>query len=81
MRPQWGERINEIIAPGGYLIALAWPIQASRNTGPPHAVTVEDYEKVIGKGWEQVYNVLHKDMMGDKIPGAVGRLVVWQKTA
>ena len=80
-RPQWGKKIQELIAPGGYLVALVWPIDATRTTGPPHAVTVEAYESVIGGGWEQVYNELHTDMMPGKIPTAVGRLVVWRKTA
>lgn len=81
MRPQWGAKIQELIAPGGYLVALAWPIHPTRNVGPPHAVTVEAYESVIGSSFEQVYNELHEDMMPGKIPGAVGRLVVWRKTA
>ncbi|KZV89719.1 S-adenosyl-L-methionine-dependent methyltransferase [Exidia glandulosa HHB12029] len=81
MRPQWGAKINEYVAPGGILIALVWPIDPTRNTGPPHGVTVEAYESVIGPNWEQIYNVLHPDMMPGKIPTAVGRLVVWRKTA
>lgn len=81
MRPQWGAKINELVAPGGFLIALVWPIHPTRNVGPPHAVTVEAYESVLGSAWEQVYNVLHDDMMPGKVPGAVGRLVVWRKRA
>ncbi len=33
--------MTEIIRPGGYLVALVFPIDGPRTTGPPFSISVE----------------------------------------
>ncbi|GJE84636.1 S-adenosyl-L-methionine-dependent methyltransferase [Phanerochaete sordida] len=76
-RGEWGQVIRRIVKPGGYLVALAFPIDPPREGGPPFFVRPEHYVDVIGDGWEKVI---------DKVPetsleGRAGRerLLVWKK--
>lgn len=48
MRADWGKRMTEIVEPGGYLVALVWPIDGDRPGGPPYSVDVAAYDEVLG---------------------------------
>ena len=69
--------MNTLIKPGGYLIALIYPIDPETEHGPPFYVRSEHYVEQLGLGWEKVY---------DAVPAVsyithVGRerLVVWKR--
>ena len=46
VRPQWAEKMAELLALDGELITLIFPI-ADHEGGPPYAVSVEAYEQVL----------------------------------
>jgi len=60
LRPSWGKRMAEIIRPGGYLVALVFPIDGPRTTGPPFSISVElEQGSLDGSGtenWELIQN-------------------------
>lgn len=49
MRAAWGKAYGRLIRPGGVLIALMWPVEASRDrsVGPPFPIEPEDYDKAL----------------------------------
>ncbi|KAM5543778.1 hypothetical protein V8D89_002395 [Ganoderma adspersum] len=59
-RPEWGRQMVKLVRPGGFLITLVFPIDVETGNGPPFYVRAEDYEEVLGDGWEVVV---------DKVPG------------
>lgn len=76
-RPEWGRQINALIKPGGYLIALIFPLTATAD-GPPFYVRPEHYDEALGEGWETVIARTPQD----SIPGHLGNeyLLVLKKT-
>ncbi|KAJ7484678.1 S-adenosyl-L-methionine-dependent methyltransferase [Mycena latifolia] len=76
-RQEWGDQMNRLIKPGGYLITLIYPLDDETDQGPPWFVRPEHYLAPLGASWEKVV---------DRIPATsstahVGRerLVVWRK--
>ncbi|ELU41785.1 TPMT domain-containing protein [Rhizoctonia solani AG-1 IA] len=59
LRKSWGQRMTEIVRPGGYLIALMYPIDPGRrrNDGPPFPVDFDAYSAVLKESWDNVVNV------------------------
>ncbi|RKP08246.1 S-adenosyl-L-methionine-dependent methyltransferase [Thamnocephalis sphaerospora] len=55
MRNDWGKRQAELVRPGGHLITLMFPLDASREGGPPYALTVELYHTLLDANFELVY--------------------------
>ncbi|KAJ2724895.1 hypothetical protein GGI07_001644 [Coemansia sp. Benny D115] len=58
MRADWGARYAEIMAPGGHLIALMFPLDKApedRNRGPPFLLSEDDYHKVLDENFELVH--------------------------
>ncbi|KAG6877153.1 hypothetical protein C0992_010683 [Termitomyces sp. T32_za158] len=76
-RPEWGKQVAAITKPGGYLIALVWPIDPPSDFGPPYFVRVEHYEEVLGKEFVKVVD----KVPGKSLPKHAGkeRIVVWKK--
>lgn len=60
MRSEWGRQMNALIKPGGYLIALIYPLTATEN-GPPFYARSEHYREVLGEGWEIVISRTPQD--------------------
>ncbi|KAF8741910.1 Thiopurine S-methyltransferase (TPMT), partial [Rhizoctonia solani] len=60
LRKSWGQRMTEIVRPGGYLIALMYPIDPGRrrNDGPPFPVDFDAYSAVLKESWDNVVNVV-----------------------
>ncbi|KAH7344897.1 S-adenosyl-L-methionine-dependent methyltransferase [Rhizoctonia solani] len=60
LRVHWGRRMTEIIKPGGYLIALMYPIDPgrARNDGPPFPVDFEAYSAALNESWDNLLNVV-----------------------
>ncbi|CAG7853533.1 SubName: Full=Uncharacterized protein {ECO:0000313/EMBL:CCA72986.1} [Serendipita indica DSM 11827] len=52
LRAQWGQQMNALVKPGGLIVALVYPVDPPREWGPPYAVRKEDYEEVLGTGWD-----------------------------
>lgn len=76
-RPEWGQVMNRLVKPGGYLITLVFPLDPKVDYGPPFYVRPEHYVEVLGDRWEKIV---------DKIPEMSleshknkERLVVWKK--
>ncbi|KAG0305969.1 hypothetical protein BGZ98_003196 [Dissophora globulifera] len=51
LRPQWGNRMAELIPKDGVLITLMFPLDNS-STGPPFSVSVEAYHQVLDSNFE-----------------------------
>ncbi|KDQ11756.1 hypothetical protein BOTBODRAFT_113863 [Botryobasidium botryosum FD-172 SS1] len=78
MRPAWGKRMGEIVAPGGLLIALAFPIDGrDAQDGPPFSVDVGSYKESLGEGWEKVLD--HEPATAAEQIRNIQRLVVWKR--
>ncbi|KAI5118555.1 hypothetical protein M0805_002935 [Coniferiporia weirii] len=76
LRKAWGQQMTKLAKPGGFLITLVYPIDGSREGGPPFSVTVECYEQALPQ-WEKVLDkVSYKSS-----PSHEGRerLVVWRR--
>ncbi|QRW05576.1 thiopurine S-methyltransferase [Ceratobasidium sp. AG-Ba] len=81
MRESWGQRMTEIVKPGGYLITLMYPIdpERARNDGPPFPVDVEAYTRVLEQSWEKVLDIVPSNSQ----PTHQGRerLGIWRKVS
>ena len=74
-RHRWGSRMGELVAPGGVLATLVFPIvDGPRDVGPPFPLTVEAVGEVL-PGWTRVQEVTPDRSH----PGREGkeRLVIW----
>lgn len=51
MRKKWGERMTQLVRPGGCLITVMYPMveDVDLTEGPPYLVSVGEYEKVLGE--------------------------------
>jgi len=80
LRADWGARLRQLVKPGGYLIALAWPIDGGRTDGPPYSVSVAAYEEALGLAaghWTKVVervSDLSVDMHKDR-----EKVLVWKR--
>ncbi len=53
-RPKWAARMKELVAVGGSLVTVIFPIDKP-EPGPPHDVTLELFEELLeGKGFKAV---------------------------
>lgn len=77
LRAQWGQQMNALVKPGGLIVALVYPVDPPREWGPPYAVRKEDYEEVLGTGWD----IILERIPEISIESHKGRevLVVWKK--
>ncbi|KXN84473.1 putative thiol methyltransferase 2 [Leucoagaricus sp. SymC.cos] len=78
-RNEWGRKMAELIKPGGFLLALVFPIDPYSDGSPPHYVRPEHYNEPLGHKFEKIV---------DRVPetsesGHVGceRLIVWKRNA
>ncbi|KIK71430.1 hypothetical protein GYMLUDRAFT_33598 [Collybiopsis luxurians FD-317 M1] len=76
----WGEQINSLIKPGGYLVALMFPhVSEPYTTGPPFYTNFDSYAEVLGDGWEVVYDKIPDDATLIGIHKGKDRMVVWKR--
>lgn len=55
LRPAWAKRMSELLAPGGHLICLEWPLhKAPKNGGPPHGLSAELYTELLRRPGQDV---------------------------
>jgi methyl halide transferase len=55
MRPAWSKRMSELLAPGGHLICLEFPLfKEPKIGGPPHGVTKELFDELLSRPGEEV---------------------------
>jgi len=68
-----------IIAPGGYLITLVYPIDPPTDVGPPFYVRPEHYDKPLSAAFEKIVD---QDPT-NSAPSHTGRerLMVWRRKA
>ncbi|RDB15912.1 putative thiol methyltransferase 2 [Hypsizygus marmoreus] len=78
-RPEWGQQMSMLIKPGGYLVALVFPLNPPNHppVGPPFFVRVEHYADVLGSAFVKV---LDKEP-GTSLPRHRGKekIVVWRR--
>ncbi|KAJ2217928.1 hypothetical protein EV179_000072 [Coemansia sp. RSA 487] len=58
MRKSWGDRYAEIMAPGGHLIALMYPLwkeEKDRDVGPPFLLSEDDYHQILDDNFELIH--------------------------
>lgn len=77
MRNDWGHKITELIKPGGYLVALIFPLDSPSDRGPPFFVQLEHYLEVLGQGWEMIVDEVPKTSYKTHVGRE--RLVVWKR--
>ncbi|PIB02839.1 putative thiol methyltransferase 2 [Cercospora beticola] len=55
LRPSWAKRMSALLAPGGHLICLEWPLhKPPREGGPPHGLSAELYETLLRRPGQEV---------------------------
>ncbi|CAG8569215.1 3472_t:CDS:2 [Ambispora leptoticha] len=54
-RPEWANRMAEMITPGGILIALMYPLDEGRKDGPPFSLSRQIYEELLSKDFSLEY--------------------------
>jgi len=47
-RVHWGQQINAMVRPGGFLITLIYPLDSPKECGPPFYVQLEHYMESLG---------------------------------
>lgn len=70
--------MKKLIKPGGYLIALVYPIDGPREGGPPFSISVGLYDEALGQYWEKVIDKTPDE--SDLTHVGRERLVVWRMT-
>ncbi|KAI7835070.1 thiol methyltransferase 1 [Kickxella alabastrina] len=80
MRADWGARYADIMAPGGHLIALMFPLDKSpesRECGPPFLLSEADYHRVLDDNFELIHIdpecKTHEDRVGVEV------ITVWRR--
>jgi len=77
IRAAWGESMTRLIAPGGFLATLVFPIDGARQDGPPYSVSLADYQKVLKEEeWEIVLDEVPPNLQGPLVGRA--RVVFWK---
>jgi SAM-dependent methyltransferase len=57
-RAEWGQLVRRVLAPGGRVCALAFPIDKPRSAGgPPHRMSAREQRAVLGPGFRLVRDV------------------------
>lgn len=55
MREEWGRRWAGLLRKGGLLVTLCFPVDPTKEGGPPFRVHPDDYQRVLhGAGFETV---------------------------
>lgn len=50
LRPSWAKRMSQLLAPGGHLVCLEWPLhKPPKDGGPPHGLSEELYGALLSK--------------------------------
>ncbi|KAJ3505738.1 hypothetical protein NLJ89_g7260 [Agrocybe chaxingu] len=77
MRNDWGRKVAELVKPGGYLIAICYPMLPYTDTGPPYYLRPEHYDTPLGSKFVKIL---------DKVPEKSSeshegkeRLLVWKR--
>ena len=60
MRPQWAERVDELLAPGGELVTLIFPVLTQNDDrdpldGPPYPLSPQLVRDLLAPRFEAVY--------------------------
>lgn len=55
LRPKWSEQMSDLLAPGGSLLCLMFPLEKSPKAGgPPHGLSSELYEQLLSQPGKEV---------------------------
>ncbi|KZO93223.1 S-adenosyl-L-methionine-dependent methyltransferase [Calocera viscosa TUFC12733] len=81
LRAPWGERMGELVPPGGYLVAVVWPIDGERPGGPPYSVSVDAYEEALGVAEGKWSKVVDREsvLSANEVHKGRERVVVWKR--
>ncbi|GAA94124.1 uncharacterized protein L969DRAFT_86229 [Mixia osmundae IAM 14324] len=76
MRKAWGQRFSEIMAPGGHLIALVFPMDGDRAGGPPYSVDLDLFDELLPD-----FEKIHQSAPSHPAPGRERRemITVWKR--
>lgn len=78
MRPQWAEKMADVLALDGELITIMFPLD-DHDGGPPYSVSLEAYEKVLGPVGFHMTNCDDNISSLDARKG-MEKLARWQRT-
>mmetsp|Transcript_57799 Transcript_57799/g.183230 ORF Transcript_57799/g.183230 Transcript_57799/m.183230 type:complete len:190 (+) Transcript_57799:68-637(+) len=77
LRAAWGQKMGELVRPGGELITMQFPL-VEKPEGPPYGVSREAYAEVLGPhGFEEFYNEVPEKSHPDR--GGKERVGRWRK--
>ncbi|KAF8904090.1 S-adenosyl-L-methionine-dependent methyltransferase [Gymnopilus junonius] len=76
-RAAWAEQMGALIKPGGFLIALIFPMNPQTDDGPPFFTRPDHYFQVLGSNWEKVIDRVPNESEETHI--GFEHMVVWKK--
>jgi len=77
LRVGWGESMKRVIAPGGFLATLVFPIDGDRKDGPPFSVSVDLYRTVLKEpDWELVLDEVPPELAEHQV--GLTRIALWK---
>ncbi|TCD71319.1 hypothetical protein EIP91_011090 [Steccherinum ochraceum] len=78
-RPKWGQRMDDLVKKGGYLVTLVFPIDPPVETGPPFFVRPEHYVEVLQpqSQWEKVFDQIPEKSAEHHVGRE--RMIVWKR--
>ncbi len=78
-RPAWGRHMAELVAPGGLLVTLVFPVVpgAPPDRGPPYAIHPEDVRAALGDAFDSVA----VEPVSESHPGREGKEILarWRR--
>lgn len=70
--------MSKLIKPGGFLVAVIFPLRPRDETGPPYYVEPEHYDIVLDAGFSKVLDRVPVVSSPSHI--GMEHLVVWRRT-
>lgn len=78
-RHEWGAKMAELTKPGGYLVALVFPIDPKTDLGPPFYVRPEHFDELLSSKFDKVVDrAPETSMEGHK---GRERMLIWRRKA
>eukprot|EP00835_Amoeboradix_gromovi_P004544 NODE_359_length_10180_cov_0.431703.p6 type:complete len:205 gc:universal NODE_359_length_10180_cov_0.431703:432-1046(+) len=76
MRPAWGKTYSNLIHSGGHLITLMFPLKEKVEVGPPHTVSLEEYQQALLD-----FTLVQRISDIESFPNRVGyeELAIWRR--
>ncbi|KAK2463815.1 hypothetical protein APHAL10511_004120 [Amanita phalloides] len=77
-RSEWGRQMGALVKQGGYLIAIAFPMEPETNFGPPWYIRPDHYDEPLAGAFKKVLDKVPENLPAGWSEG-LQHLMVWQR--